>query len=62
MAGNHAKSREEEPIKGSVENVRISRGRVYQTDLESLMKGSPLVLKIGEGIYSIDFSASPRLL
>lgn len=46
---------------GSVENVWITRDGAYQIDLDSLMKGAPLVLKMGEGIYCIDLSASPRI-
>lgn len=46
---------------GSVENVRMTRDGAYQIDLDALMKGAPLVLKIGEGIYCIDLSASPRI-
>jgi len=61
MPENSGKSRQEEPMAGSVENVRITRDGAYQIDLDALMKGAPLVLKIGEGIYRIDFSASPRI-
>lgn len=46
---------------GSVENVRMTRDGAYQIDLDALMKGTPMVLKIGEGIYLIDLSASPRI-
>ncbi len=46
---------------GSVENVRLTREGAYQIDLEPLMKGMPLVLKVDEGIYRIDLSPSPRI-
>jgi predicted nucleic acid-binding Zn-ribbon protein len=51
----------EEPIAKAVENLRISREGVFLIDLDSLLKGNPLVLKLRDGIYRVDFSSSPRL-
>jgi len=46
---------------GSVENITLTRDGAYQIDVDALMKGAPLVLKIGEGVYCIDLSGSPRI-
>ncbi len=62
MPGNGRKAILQEGLTGSsVENVRMAGDGVYQIDLESLLKGSPLVVRIREGIYRIDPSPFPRL-
>jgi predicted nucleic acid-binding Zn-ribbon protein len=61
MPGNGRKAMQEGLTGSSVENVRMAGDGVYQIDLESLLKGSPLVVRIREGIYRIDPSPFPRL-
>lgn len=60
MPGNGKRIRDES-IASAVENLRLSQEGVYHIDLDSLMKGNPLVFKVKEGIYRIDFSAFPRV-
>ena len=60
MPGNGKKVEDEEPLGRAVENLRISRRGIYQIDVDSLMRGIPLVYKVSEGIYRVDLSNSPR--
>jgi hypothetical protein len=60
MPGNGKKADEEEPLAFAVENLRMSRRGVYQIDVDSLMRGAPLVWKVRDGIYQVDISKSPR--
>jgi len=50
-----------QPTSRSVENIRIGPEGVYQIDLDSLMKGSPVVYKTRDGVYRIDISPSPKI-
>jgi hypothetical protein len=60
MPGNGKKVDEEEPLAQAVENLRMSRRGIYHIDVDSLMRGTPLVRKIGDGIYQVDFTNFPR--
>jgi len=44
----------DQPISISIENLRLGRNGVYQIDLESLMRGDPIVLRDPLGVYFID--------
>jgi hypothetical protein len=60
MPGNGKKVEDDEPLARAVENLRVSRKGVYQIDIDALMRGIPLVYKVGEGIYQVDISNSAR--
>ncbi len=47
-------AKEKKPISLDIENVlRLDEGK-YELDLKRLMKGEPVVIKAGEGVYYID--------
>jgi predicted nucleic acid-binding Zn-ribbon protein len=61
MPGNGRKVAQEDLTDSGVENVRMTGDGVYQINLESLLKGTPLVMRIREGIYRIDPSPFPKV-
>ncbi|MFH1402942.1 MAG: Zn-ribbon containing protein [Candidatus Altiarchaeota archaeon] len=53
-------AREERTISLDIENVlRIDEGK-YRLDLQSLMRGEPIVIKARDGVYYIDIPYSMR--
>jgi predicted nucleic acid-binding Zn-ribbon protein len=44
----------DQPISISIENLRLGRNGVYNMDLESLLKGDPIILRDSEGVYFLD--------
>ncbi len=44
----------DQPISISIENLRLNKEGIYDIDLESLLKGDPIVLRDPEGVYFID--------
>ncbi len=43
----------EESIVDAVENLRVSREGIYHIDVDSLLKGTPLVMRAENGVYFI---------
>lgn len=44
----------DQPISISIENLRLARNGVYDIDLESLLRGDPIILRDPLGVYFID--------
>ena len=44
----------DQPISISIENLRLGRNGVYSIDLESLLRGDPIILRDPLGVYFID--------
>ncbi len=44
----------DQPISISIENLRLGRDGVYTIDLDSVLRGDPIILKDGMGVYFID--------
>jgi predicted nucleic acid-binding Zn-ribbon protein len=44
----------DQPISISIENLRLGRNGVYDIDLDSLLKGDPIILRDSAGVYFID--------
>ena len=44
----------DQAISISIENLRLGRNGVYTIDLESLLRGDPIILKDPLGVYFID--------
>ena len=51
-------SEPEEPVILDMESVRVSQSGKYELDLVNLMKGEPLVYKVGDGKYIVDLIKS----
>ena len=51
-------SGQDEPVVLDMESVRVSQSGKYELDLVNLMKGEPLVYKVGEGKYIFDLEKS----
>ena len=47
-----------EPVILDMESVRVSQSGKYEIDLVNLMKGEPLVYKVGDGKYIVDLIRS----
>jgi len=47
----------DQPISISIENLRLGRDGVYIINLQSILRGDPIVLKDGMGVYFIDLKA-----
>ena len=47
-----------EPVVLDMESVRVSQSGKYEIDLVNLMKGEPLVYKVGDGKYIVDLIRS----
>ncbi len=50
----------EERKTGEVENLSVTNTGVYRINLESLMRGAPVVVRVREGVYQVDLSPSQR--
>ncbi len=44
----------DQPISISIENLRLGRDGVYTINLQSILRGDPIILKDGMGVYFID--------
>ncbi len=55
------KTSPDQPISISIENLRLGRNGVYDIDLESLLKGDPIILKDPLGVYFIDLKTMLRV-
>lgn len=51
----------EETVAEAVENLRLSRDGVYYIDIDSLLKGNPVVFRMMDGAYLIgSFTGADR--
>ena len=51
-------SGQDEPVVLDMESVRVSQSGKYELDLVNLMKGEPLVYRVGDGKYIVDLEKS----
>jgi len=46
----------DQPISISIENLRLGKNGVYDIDLESVLRGDPIILRDPMGVYFLDLS------
>jgi len=50
------RSNPDQPISISIENLRLGRNGIYNIDLESVLRGDPIILRDPMGVYFIDLN------
>jgi predicted nucleic acid-binding Zn-ribbon protein len=46
----------DQPISISIENLRLGRNGIYNIDLESVLRGDPIILRDPMGVYFLDLN------
>jgi len=50
----------DQPISISIENLRMTKEGVYTIDLDSILRGDPIILRDAMGVYFIDLGTVLR--